>query len=459
MTRACLLLALAAIAHGETVDHRNAQSPVKNQAGRGTCTAFAVAAALETFPGFPHDLSEQWLYGLTKTRQANHIPLWVALTGAKDQLQRLTSEGLRFSDYVPVLRNYGLSYEKMAPYDPRGIKLTDELKKAAPTAQRLAQILYTFTRFNDRERQLLQQLGKFRVTEQENIDFSALRHDTRDPAQRARQVAIATDRIRLWLHAGHHAVPAWYAIDAAKWSAYSGKPDVPVFTTKDLPRTASGHAVTIVGYTDEPGRYAKGAPPGKYFLVKNSWGPRWGGLGGYALLSVAYHHAAAVEALLIGKTAVKSAATKHSPFDTRSLLARGAFHLKLQPARDGVIVSSWLEEPEEANVGAVRYVLAGRTFQHLSPQLTVPPATDRRVTDRSFRWRAPLTRTGLPIRVLAAYYEPLHGGALALRAGRLFDTTWKGHALDLVAAPAGRLDAARTQAMLDQARRDSSPKR
>lgn len=40
-----------------TLDYRPFQSPVKNQASRGTCTTFSVAAVMETFDGVPADLS------------------------------------------------------------------------------------------------------------------------------------------------------------------------------------------------------------------------------------------------------------------------------------------------------------------------------------------------------------------------------------------------------------------
>ena len=49
------------------VDHRIYQSAVKSQANRGTCTAFGLCAAMETFPGFPSDLSEQYLYAMAKS--------------------------------------------------------------------------------------------------------------------------------------------------------------------------------------------------------------------------------------------------------------------------------------------------------------------------------------------------------------------------------------------------------
>ena len=56
----CSVLCAATPAFSQIqVDYRAYQSPVKNQQKRGTCTAFAALAAMETLPGFPTDLSEQ----------------------------------------------------------------------------------------------------------------------------------------------------------------------------------------------------------------------------------------------------------------------------------------------------------------------------------------------------------------------------------------------------------------
>ena len=52
-----------------TLDHRPYQSPVKSQASRGTCTAFSVAAMMETLDGVPADLSEQGAYRFLKLQE------------------------------------------------------------------------------------------------------------------------------------------------------------------------------------------------------------------------------------------------------------------------------------------------------------------------------------------------------------------------------------------------------
>ena len=60
---------------GGQVDYRAQQSAVKDQGRRGTCAAFSVCAAMETFPGVPTDLSEQILYATIKLHQ-NNTDLW-----------------------------------------------------------------------------------------------------------------------------------------------------------------------------------------------------------------------------------------------------------------------------------------------------------------------------------------------------------------------------------------------
>ena len=55
------VVALAQVVQNTRVDYREFQSPIRNQESRGTCTAFAVVAAMETFPGVPSDLSDQYM--------------------------------------------------------------------------------------------------------------------------------------------------------------------------------------------------------------------------------------------------------------------------------------------------------------------------------------------------------------------------------------------------------------
>lgn len=55
-----------------SADHRPGLSPVKDQGRRGTCTAHAVMAALEAWPGVPDDLSEQDAHCLFRAYEREH---------------------------------------------------------------------------------------------------------------------------------------------------------------------------------------------------------------------------------------------------------------------------------------------------------------------------------------------------------------------------------------------------
>ena len=64
----------------EVVDHRRSQSSVKDQGQRGTCAAFSICGALETFPGVPTDLCEQLLYSTVKLHE-NDVDAWIRQIG------------------------------------------------------------------------------------------------------------------------------------------------------------------------------------------------------------------------------------------------------------------------------------------------------------------------------------------------------------------------------------------
>jgi hypothetical protein len=102
------------------VNWREAQSPVRFQAERGTCTSFGLMAMLETLPGVPADLSEQWVYGQTK------LGVFVAAPHAK------YIEGTELKNYLDTLRLTGVVPEAFMPYNPKAGIWTDE----APTRER-----------------------------------------------------------------------------------------------------------------------------------------------------------------------------------------------------------------------------------------------------------------------------------------------------------------------------------
>jgi hypothetical protein len=77
-------------------------------------------AMLETLPGVPADLSEQWVYGQTK------LGVFIAAPHAK------YIEGTELKNYLDTLRLIGVVPEAFMPYNPKAGIWTDE----APTRER-----------------------------------------------------------------------------------------------------------------------------------------------------------------------------------------------------------------------------------------------------------------------------------------------------------------------------------
>lgn len=83
------------------VIHLNSQSPVKNQGNKNTCSAFGIAAAFETFPNAPKDLSEKYLYAVQKSNDyINNQP---------------TVKGNYLFKYIALLKNMEPSKKKIYP--------------------------------------------------------------------------------------------------------------------------------------------------------------------------------------------------------------------------------------------------------------------------------------------------------------------------------------------------------
>jgi hypothetical protein len=264
-----------------TVDYRYAQSPVKNQQDRGTCTAFAIAACMETFPGIPADLSEQYIYASLKVL---HYP---------DSLG-LTTMGANLAYYGPSLQKYGAVHENYMPYEGN-------------------QLNYDSADYN-----LVQII---RESHTGPLSMLLMRNDARyfAPAIGNDVVAIEgeaakdPEAIIGLLNSGLKAVAVSYSVSSS-WFNYEGVPNH-LITPDDMlilrdstgseisfdmakrlygnrmsdmierekltvrrrfPNENMGHAITIVGYT----------PRG--FIFKNSWGNTWGDKG-YGFLSFDYH--------------------------------------------------------------------------------------------------------------------------------------------------------------------------
>lgn len=270
-------------------DYRLFQSPVKNQANRGTCTAFSILAAMETLPGFPVDLSEQYVYAQVKL---NHYEEYAEY-----------GEGAMLKYYIRILESDGTVREDLAPYNPDAPiwreeqSNFDKMKKdlgGTPIANLLAIPDYTY--------QLSKTMYQYR-------DFD-----------NARDV----EWIKKKLDEGYPAIPVAYKMNGRYWSQHAGLakkkidlddfllvkyqdryypysaalnmiPDLPAKIMTDKVQVGfsdtllipdGGHAVCITGY-DENG-----------FLIKNSWGEAWGDKG-YGWISFNYHRLLALEALLL----------------------------------------------------------------------------------------------------------------------------------------------------------------
>ncbi|WP_323756063.1 C1 family peptidase [Roseivirga sp.] len=265
------------------IDYRAYQSPVKDQGYRGTCTAFAVAAALEVLPGAPKDISEKYIYAIRKMVE------W-------DMGEGKVSAGDFVKNYALGLAKYGVLNEYELPYSPMYTEWSDfdaNLRKVilegdiGPVSL-MAQYVPRAQTFVSES-----QVKIFNGTEMRNIDL-----------------------IRQLLLQGHKAIPVGYTVYAPQWKDHSGKPadrlslegsgfaikglnsnitmaaakllygdnlipkiakgELKVVRADTNPKAYGGHEVVIVGF-DKDG-----------FILKNSWGTDWGD-GGYFYVSNEFH--------------------------------------------------------------------------------------------------------------------------------------------------------------------------
>lgn len=354
------------------VDHRHAQSPVKNQGGRGTCVAFAVCAALETFPGVPTDISEQLLYATVKLHE-NAVDKWLREFGEKPAI----SEGNALENYLRLFDQVGTCHESFLPYDPNprkaGPKVPIEIRRFLELAQ-VGQ--------KDLDK-LRDGFGKY--------GFRAADCTVLMPEQ-ARDIA----RLKQELDNGRLAIPVSYAIYGPKWATADDDPKrdrtvihpglmwqyrfpgekkwsgygvvkllcgargldfvetvrADKLELKKFPdpkeELYGGHALTIVGYDD------------RGFLVKNSWGT-WGDAG-YCTVTYDYHSLLATRALLIDDVYIRT--PRLSPFDVTASIKKAKFRLKVQGASQAgkpqLVFSTWAQEPRDPNVEVVEYNIEGQ---------------------------------------------------------------------------------------------------
>ncbi len=283
------LVSLSLFGQQEILDYRRFQTPVKNQVNRGTCTAFAVAAALETLPGVPADISEQYLYGALKHSQP----------GKKYQ------EGDRLLNYTGSLQQYGFIHEEFLPYNPDALdwEASDsEFVRVIQGAQIGKVGMF-----------LMKYYAKYFVQ-----PAKGMRYYPKDAASNP-------EIIKKLLNEGNLAIPVTYnLVHIPTWEKECGtfkKPWEPsdllfikageriynysvakFFYKGDLPKAIKegkfgiqlrdlnmdnygGHAVTIVGYNN------------KGFIFKNSWGKDWGD-SGYGFISFDLHELLVEEAVV-----------------------------------------------------------------------------------------------------------------------------------------------------------------
>lgn len=405
---AVLLVAFLGISHlaytQESIDYRSWQSPVKSQANRGTCSAFAIAAALETLPGFPVDLSEQALYTSAK------------LNGYFDTTEAY-SEGAFLSYYLPVLRRDGVVREAQSPYQPEAPIWKSGSRLDSLRADIAGGSLYDALSFRKHT---------YRV-EQEQAVF------------RSGADAKEVDWIQQQLRNGVHSIPVGYAINANQWMRHKGTTAMSpgelfvvvsdgqtygytvakLMMMDDLidainagkatlrfkneeAELNGGHAVCIVGYDAEG------------FIFKNSWGTQWGE-NGYGRISYELHRILAVQVLNLAGGQVISKPDAH-----QTTLAPETVFLKSLPAANGatgvqlsLVFQSEQAPPRLQNVSYQIHDGQGRLLK----TVTAPAeqATETGYNAQAVRLLIPATNSAVNVQVRAI-----------LPNGQIFTNTYSG---------------------------------
>ena len=219
------------------VDLRPWCSPIQNQGPLGSCTAHAGAGVVEYFErhAFGKHVSASRLFLYKVTRNLLH---WTGDIGAH---LRTTMEAL-------VL--FGVLPEAYWPYE---ITAFDN----EPTA-----FCYAFAE-----------------------DYKAIKYYRFDPPGTLSSALLSL--IKRYLAAGLPSMFGFTVYDSISQAASTGK--IPFPGAKD--RILGGHAVVAVGYDDslQITNATPGSPtlPGA-FLIRNSWGPTWGPMGGYLWIPYEY---------------------------------------------------------------------------------------------------------------------------------------------------------------------------
>jgi len=195
---------------------------IRDQGNRGTCVAFATVAVLEYVTGCAHgtlaDLSEQCLYwNIKRTDNYSRDGTW-----------------LQFA--FPLAQRDGVCLETSWPYEG-DVRPNDLTHGGPPDPQACSAeaVGYRFSR-------------SIRLNQYQQPDV------IKAELRQGRPVAVAIPVFKTWYDS----------------------PTVREFGNIVLPLKSDrfavgGHAIVLVGFEDDPG-----SPGGGYFIVRNSWGDRWG---------------------------------------------------------------------------------------------------------------------------------------------------------------------------------------
>ncbi|MBC8755279.1 hypothetical protein H2O64_11380 [Kordia sp. YSTF-M3] len=277
--------------------HLSSQSPVKDQGNGNNCSAFGVAAALETLPNMPKDISENFLYSAHKFDEYKN--------------EREITIGNFLKSYIISLPKYGILTEGQLPYpkvpatkwDQYDSELFKALKESTTGPLSFEYKYKSLAKYITLD--AYQYLG---LQESKNVGY-----------------------LKYLLDNGIKAIPVSYTIYRPAWNNYSTmkyttitpnfgygvlmkdnsyafysevKKEYPDINQRILsqnftyhrldkdPNNYGGHVVTIIGYDSEG------------FIIKNSWGKGWRFFG-YERVSYDFHELFAYEALILSKVSYK----------------------------------------------------------------------------------------------------------------------------------------------------------
>jgi C1A family cysteine protease len=194
--------------------------PVRHQGERSTCVAHAALAAFEhakTRRNQYEDMSEQFLY-------------WSCKQGG-----RRNNPGTLLRIAVPLLERDGCCRETTWKYNPATI-LGDESQGPPPVEAQLEALAYRIPMYKELSARSVDEF-KAELAEGRVVAFS---------------------------------VPVYPSWNDNLWVRYSGDIVLPV---PGREKPIAGHAMCVVGFVDMPEKPEFG---GGRFIVRNSWGEKWG---------------------------------------------------------------------------------------------------------------------------------------------------------------------------------------